>query len=133
MMEQIVAMLCAGLIHGDLSEFNVLVDSNGPVIIDMPQAVSAAGNNLPLRTGVLNVNNMRDAFGRVQPALLGSRYAHELWSLHESGSLTPATRLTGHFELDQTSADVDSVLAHIENERFEAQERERRLQEASQS
>jgi RIO kinase 1 len=126
MMGQIVRMLCAGLIHGDLSEFNVLVDGKGPVIIDLPQAVDAAGNNNSLAMLERDVNNMREAFGRVSPELLETEYAKEIWKLYESGELTPESVLAGRFERDASTPDVNAVLLQIEDERREAEARERR-------
>jgi RIO kinase 1 len=130
MLSQIVLMLCAGIIHGDLSEFNVLVDANGPVIIDLPQAVDAASNNNAFALFARDVNNLRDTFGRSAPELLETRYAHEIWAHYSAGQLTPTTPLTGQFELDETAADVEGVLAHIEEERRLAEERQLRLAEA---
>jgi RIO kinase 1 len=130
MIAQIVLMLCCGLIHGDLSEFNVLVDANGPVVIDLPQAVDAAGNNNAFRMLERDVNNMRETFGRSAPELLDTHYAHEIWKLYSAGELQPESPLTGQFEFDETAADVEGVLAHIEDERREAEERARRLAEA---
>lgn len=126
MIEQIVKMLCAGLIHGDLSEFNVLVDANGPVIIDLPQAVNAAGNNNAFSLFERDVNNMRETFGRAAPELLETQYAHEIWALYEVGELRPDSPLTGTFVRDETAADVEAVLFQIEEERREAEERQRR-------
>jgi RIO kinase 1 len=130
MIVQIVRMLCAGLIHGDLSEFNVLVDVNGPVIIDLPQAVNAAGNNNAFAMLERDVNNMRATFGRAAPELLETEYAREIWKLYEAGELTPTTPLTGLFARDPNAADVDAVLTTIEDERREAVERQRRRAEA---
>jgi RIO kinase 1 len=129
MMVQIVRMLCAGLIHGDLSEFNVLLDADGPVIIDLPQAVDAAGNNNAFAMLERDVNNMRTTFGAAAPELLDTEYACEMWALYEAGALTPETVLTGRFVRDTAAADVDAVLAQIEDERREAQERLRRRAE----
>jgi RIO kinase 1 len=126
MMGQIVRMLCAGLIHGDLSEFNVLVDATGPVIIDLPQAVHAAGNNNSFAMLERDVNNMREAFGRASSELQETEYAREIWRLYESGHLTPETVLTGRFERDTSAPDVDAVLVQIEEERLEAEARQRR-------
>ena len=127
MIRQIVRMLCAGLIHGDLSDFNVLVDGGGPVIIDLPQAVNAAGNNNAFRMLERDVNNMRATFGRAAPALLETEYAHEIWALYEAGALEPDSALTGRHARDATPADVDAVLRQIEDERREAEARQRRL------
>ena len=129
-MSQVVLMLGAGLIHGDLSEFNVLVDADGPVIIDLPQAVNAASNNNAFRMLERDVNNLRETFGRSAPELLQTHYAHEIWALYSAGELTPDSVLTGTFVFDETAADVEGVLAHIEDERREAEERQRRLMEA---
>ena len=130
MMRQVVRMLCAGLIHGDLSEFNVLIDAAGPVIIDLPQAVNAAGNNNALAMLERDVNNMRSTLGRALPELLETEYAREMWALYEAGELTPESVLTGRCARDTAAADVDAVLEHIEDERREAAERQRRRQEA---
>ena len=130
MILQIVRMLCAGLIHGDLSEFNVLLDVNGPVIIDLPQAVNAAGNNNAFAMLERDVNNMRATFARAAPELLETEYAREIWKLYEAGELTPASVLTGEFARDPTAADVGAVLDQIEVERLEAMERQRRRDEA---
>lgn len=129
MITQIVLMLCTGLIHGDLSEFNVLVDGAGPVVIDLPQAVDAASNNNAFRMLERDVNNMRETFGRSAPELLQTQYAHEIWKVYSAGALTPATRLTGEYEFDESAPDVDGVLAHIEEERRIAEERRLRLLE----
>jgi RIO kinase 1 len=130
MIAQITRMLCAGLIHGDLSEFNVLLDVDGPVIIDLPQAVNAAGNNNAFAMLERDVNNMRATFGRALPELLETEYAHEIWKLYEAGELTPDSVLTGRFAHDPAAADVEAVLSHIEDERREAEERQRRREEA---
>jgi RIO kinase 1 len=130
MIRQVVLMLCDGLIHGDLSEFNVLVDATGPVVIDLPQAVDAAGNNNAFRMLERDVNNLRETFGRAAPELLETHYAHEIWKLFGAGELQPESRLTGQFVFDETAADVEGVLAHIEDERREAEERALRLAEA---
>jgi RIO kinase 1 len=131
MMLQIVRMLCAGLIHGDLSEFNVLLDVDGPVIIDLPQAVNAAVNNNAFAMLERDINNMRATFGRAAPELLQTEYAREIWKLYEAGELTPATVLTGRFKRDPRAADVNAVLDTIETERLEALERQRRRDEAA--
>ncbi|MEO8309377.1 MAG: PA4780 family RIO1-like protein kinase [Pseudomonadota bacterium] len=130
MITQIVLMLCSGLIHGDLSEFNVLVDTTGPVVIDLPQAVDAASNNNAFRMLERDVNNMRETFGRSAPEILDTHYAHEIWKIYSAGELRPESELTGRFVFDETAADVEGVLANIEDARLEAEERERRRLEA---
>ena len=130
MMTQIVRMLCAGLIHGDLSEFNVLLDANGPVIIDLPQAVNAASNNNAFAMLERDVNNMREAVGRTVPELLETEYAREIWKLYEASELTPDSVLTGRFTRDSSTPDVNAVLHQIEEERLEAEARRRRRDEA---
>jgi len=125
MILQIVRALCAGLIHGDLSEYNVLVDSHGPVIIDLPQAVNAAGNNNAFAMFERDVNNMRATFARAAPALAETQYAREIWALYEANLLTPERPLTGLFVDDAGPADVAAVLATIEDERFAAEARAR--------
>lgn len=125
MIEQIVRMLCTGLIHGDLSEYNVLVDAGGPVVIDLPQAVNAAGNNNAFRMLERDVNNMRASFGRIAPELLDTEYAHEIWALYQSSELKPDTTLTGRFVHATEAADVGAVLDQIEEARREAEARQR--------
>ncbi|MBW8183107.1 PA4780 family RIO1-like protein kinase [Shewanella nanhaiensis] len=130
-MKDVQRMLCAGLIHGDLSEFNVLLDSSGPVIIDLPQAVDAAANNNAKRMLERDVNNMTQYYGQFASELLGSKYAKEMWALFESGKLTPEVELTGKFKESTKAADVDSVLAEIEAAFDEEQERKERIREAA--
>lgn len=124
---EIVRMLSAGLIHGDLSEFNVLVESDGPVIIDLPQAVNAAGNNNAERMLERDVDNMRNYFGKYAPDLLVTDYGKEIWALYESGDLHPESKLTGCFEHDTHSADVDELMAVIDSAKEEELERQERL------
>lgn len=125
MIGQIVRMLCAGLVHGDLSEYNVLIDVNGPVIIDLPQAVDAAGNNNAFRMLERDVNNMRASFARAAPELLETEYAREIWALYEAQELTPEVPLSGRFVDSSPDADVDAVLDQIEEARREAEIRQR--------
>lgn len=130
MMQYVARMLCAGVIHGDLSEFNVLVDEYGPVVIDMPQAVNAAANNNAESMLKRDVNNMRAYYGLFAPELLSTRYADEMWALYADGALTPETELTGEFEDPTESADVDGVLNEIMAAMAEEEERLERIREA---
>src|SRR6201996_5594523 len=114
LIRQIVRMLGVGLIHGDLSEFNVLVAPDGPVIIDLPQVVNAAGNNGALAMLERDVNNIRGTLGRFAPELLETQYAREMWSLFEQGELTANTELTGKYVRDETVADADAVMAAVD-------------------
>jgi len=123
LIRQITRMLSVGLIHGDLSEFNVLVGPDGPVIIDLPQAVNAAGNNGALAMLERDVNNIRNTLGRFAPELLETEFAREMWSLFEQGELRADSRLTGRFAKDETRADPGSILSVIEDAREEAIER----------
>lgn len=131
--KDIVRMLCAGLIHGDLSEFNVLVDSHGPVIIDLPQAIDAVANNNAAWMLERDVNNMRSYYGMFAPELLETQYAKEIWALFEAGKLTPETELTGLFDEPTEKADVDSVLVEIQEAYREEQERLARIHAEDQS
>jgi RIO kinase 1 len=129
-MQFIVRMLCAGLVHGDLSEFNVLVDEFGPVIIDLPQAVDAAGNNNAQSMLARDVNNISSYYAQFAPELLGTQYAKEIWALYESGDLHPDTELTGVFIDSEEAADVDVVLLEIKAAWDEEQARLERLRDA---
>ena len=113
-MQYVVRMLCVGLIHGDLSEFNVLVDEQGPVIIDLPQAVDAAGNNNAESMLTRDVNNMRRYYGQFAPELLNTHYAKEIWALYEDGVLLADSKLTGQFEENLLDVDLDEVMDVIE-------------------
>jgi len=130
MITQIVRMLCAGVIHGDLSEYNVLLDASGPVIIDLPQAVAAASNNNAFSMFERDVNNMRAAFARGAPELLQTQYAQEIWKLYQAGALTPETALTGRYTEELGEADLGAVLDQIEQARREAEARQRGREEA---
>ena len=123
MMRYVVRMLCAGLVHGDLSEFNVLLDAYGPVIIDLPQAVNAAANNHAKAFLLRDVHNMTRYYGQFAPALLNSRYGEEIWALYEAGELRPDVALTGEFNDPDGAANVEDVLAEIKAAFEEEQER----------
>ncbi len=125
---EVVRMLCAGVIHGDLSEFNILIGGDGPVIIDLPQAVDAAGNNHAQAMLERDVANLRNYFGRFAPALLTTQYGREIWAHFEAGTLTPDVLLTGRFERKQKAVDMESVLREIEDTRLEEAARLLRMQ-----
>ena len=123
----IVKMLCAGIVHGDLSEFNVLVDKDGPVIIDLPQAVNASANNNAKAMLMRDVRNMTEYYSQFAPELKGSKYAQEMWALYEQGDLHSDTELSGEFEDDSSEADIDAVIEEINAAYEEEQERRQRL------
>lgn len=126
---EVVRMLCAGVVHGDLSEFNILVSANGPVIIDLPQAVDAAGNNHAQAMLARDVNNLRTYFGQFVPALLETQYAEEIWALYEHGKLHPESKLSGRFECTLPEVDLESVMREIDDTLKEEEARLLRLQE----
>jgi RIO kinase 1 len=130
-MHHIMRMLCVGIIHGDLSEFNVLVDDYGPVIIDLPQAVDAAGNNNARSMLDRDVRNMTQYYGQYAPELLTTKYAKEMWALYEEGELTPETVLTGHFDEPESDVDVDAVMAEIRAALEEEERRREYLKESA--
>ena len=122
---QVVRMLCAGLIHGDLSEYNVLMAADGPVIIDLPQAVDAAVNNSAAAMLERDVGNLTAWFGRFAPELLATDYGREIWSLYRNGTLTPEFKLTGHFAANEGPVDLAGVVREIEDVAKEEELRQR--------
>jgi RIO kinase 1 len=124
---QIVLMLCAGIVHGDLSEYNVLVGADGPVIIDLPQAIDAAGNNNAARMLERDVANMTAYFGRFAPELLVSDYGREIWKLYASGQLKPESVLSGRFTACEKPADVRGVMREIDYERISHERRQAKV------
>jgi len=132
LIREVVRMLCAGVVHGDLSEFNILLAADGPVIIDLPQAVDAAGNNHAQRMLLRDVTNLQDFFGRFAPELMQTQYGPEIWALYERGVLQPDTPLTGLFERRTGPVDVGSVIREIDDARDEEAARRLRMQMARQ-
>ena len=132
---EVVRMVCAGVVHGDLSEFNILLaDEAGqdvPVIIDLPQAVDAAGNNHAQRMLLRDVANLRDFFGQFAPELLGSDYGPEIWSLYQQGVLAQDTLLTGRFDRSTADVDLSAVMREIDDARAEDAARRLRMQQAA--
>jgi RIO kinase 1 len=128
LLAQVVRMLCAGIVHGDLSEFNILLGADGPVIIDLPQAVDAAGNNHAARMLLRDVTNLGDFFGRFAPELRGTRYGHEIWDLYRRGLLHPGVELSGRFALAGGAVDLDGVMREIDDARAEEAARRLRMQ-----
>ncbi len=126
---EVVRMLCAGVIHGDLSEFNILLAADGPVIIDLPQAVDAAGNNHAQRMLLRDVANLRDFFGQFAPALLRTDYGPEIWSLYVAGVLSNEMVLTGRFAQSTAAVDVGGLMREIDD--AQAEEAARRLRMAT--
>ncbi|ASJ72596.1 PA4780 family RIO1-like protein kinase [Granulosicoccus antarcticus] len=129
MMQYVLRMLCVGLVHGDLSEFNVLMTEDGPVIIDLPQAVDAAGNNHAPTMLARDVANITRYYAQYVPELAQTRYAEELWALHEAGALHPDMQLTGKFIVEEHDIDVGSVLQQIDEAYREEMERRERMAE----
>jgi RIO kinase 1 len=123
LLRQVVLMLCAGVIHGDLSEYNILVDAEGPVIIDLPQAIDAAGSSVASSMLERDVSNLATFFAPTLPELTGSQYGLEIWNLYEAGLLTPDTPLTGFVALPDKPADVGAVMREIALAREEEAER----------
>jgi len=129
LLKEVVRMLCAGVVHGDLSEFNVLLAADGPVVIDLPQAVDAAGNNHARRMLLRDVENLRNFFGQFAPALLGTRYGDEIWHLYERGLLRVESVLTGTHARDTGPVDLGNVLREVDDAREEEAARRLRMQQ----
>jgi RIO kinase 1 len=127
LLREVVRMLCAGVVHGDLSEFNILLAEDGPVVIDLPQAIDAAGNNHAARMLLRDVGNLRAFFGAFAPELLKTQYGPEMWALYESGVLTPDTPLTGRFVQRSGAVDLAAVMREVEDARDEEAARQLRM------
>jgi RIO kinase 1 len=123
-LQEVVKMLCAGVVHGDLSDFNVLLAWDGPVIIDFPQAVDAAQNRNAKKLLVRDVRNLTSFLGRYTKRLRKTNYGEEMWALYEAGDLRPDTKLTGRYRASTHQADTTSLLAEIEA--LEAETRRKR-------
>ena len=130
LIDEVVRMLCAGVIHGDLSGFNILIGADGPVIIDLPQAVDAAGNNHAEAMLLRDVGNLTNYFGQFAPALLKTAYGAEMWAHYRAGTLTPESHLTGRYVRVEKEVDLDGVLSEIEDVRLEQAARLLRIQAA---
>lgn len=130
LLKEVVRMLCAGIVHGDLSEFNILLSADGPVIIDLPQAVDAAGNNHAMSMLERDVGNLAAFFGQFAPELLTTQYGKEIWALYAHGELTPEVVLTGRFKQDFKPVDLKSVVRVIDAVRDDEAKRQMRLAEA---
>jgi len=125
----VIRMLNAGIVHGDLSEFNILLGAHGPVIIDLPQAVNAAGNNHASSMLERDVDNLAGYFGRFAPSLLGTQYGKEIWALYAHGDLTTESKLTGYVAPEATPVDLKSVLRVIEDVRRDEEKKQARTTE----
>lgn len=130
LLKEVVRMLCAGIVHGDLSEFNILLSAHGPIIIDLPQAVDAAGNNHAMSMLERDVGNLADFFGQFAPELINTHYGKEIWALYAKGALTPETVLTGQFKQDNKPVDLKSVVRVIDAVREDEAKKQMRLAEA---
>ena len=128
LLREVVRMLCAGVVHGDLSEFNILLAADGPVIIDLPQAIDAAGNNHAPRMLLRDVANLRDFFGQFAPELLRTQYGAEMWQLFQRGVLSTETVLSGRFEQQRGAFDLSGVMREIDAARDEEAARRLRMQ-----
>jgi RIO kinase 1 len=113
LLREVVKMLCAGIIHADLSDFNVLLSADGPVIIDFPQVVDPAGNQNARKLLLRDVKNLTDFLSRFAPELRKTRYGLEMWSLYERSELDPQTPLTGRHDAKKEPANVSSLLEDI--------------------
>ena len=127
LLDEVIRMLMAGVIHGDLSEFNILVAADGPVIIDLPQAVDAAGNNHAKAMLDRDVTNLAQYFGRFAPELLGTDYGAELWQAYEGGTLAVGMPLTGRVAAPTAAVDLETLIEEIDDARYEEEAKRMRM------
>jgi RIO kinase 1 len=113
LLREVVRMLCAGVVHGDLSDFNVLMGTDGPVIIDLPQAVDPSKNQNARKLLLRDVDNLQRFLSRFVPSARRAPYAEEMWSLYERNQLTPETVLRGQYQASQKKADTGALLELI--------------------
>ncbi|MBL9102667.1 MAG: phosphotransferase [Myxococcales bacterium] len=113
LLESVVKMLCAGIVHGDLSEFNVLMAADGPVIIDFPQAVDPASNASARKLLIRDVDNLLRFLGRHFHGVRPLPYAQEMWELYQQNRLFPETILRGRVARSERPAATGDVLALI--------------------
>jgi len=130
LLDEVVTMLCEGMVHGDLSEYNILLAADGPVIIDLPQAVNAAGNHEAAAMLERDVDNLATYFGQFAPQLLTTQYGKEIWRLYEAGELKSGVPLTGRISADTTKVDMKALLRELEETRLEQEDKIRRIQAA---
>lgn len=128
LLDEVIRMLCEGMVHGDLSEYNILLAADGPVIIDLPQAVNAAGNNEAPVMLERDVENLATYFGQFAPQLLGTQYGKEIWKLYEAGELKVGAQLTGRIAADTRKVDMAALMQELEETRLEQEEKMRRMQ-----
>lgn len=128
LLDEVIRMLCEGMVHGDLSEYNILLAADGPVIIDLPQAVNAAGNNEAPVMLERDVENLATYFGQFAPQLLGTQYGKEIWKLYEAGELKVGAQLTGRIAADARKVDMAALMHELEETRLEQEEKMRRMQ-----
>lgn len=124
LVQEVVRMLCVGVVHGDLSDFNILMSTNGPVIIDLPQAIDTAQNRNAQKLLLRDVNNLKHFFGRYSRKLLCLKYGPEMWDLYEKGTLEPDTVLTGIFHVSKKKVDSNAILREIQDAAREESERQ---------
>lgn len=128
LIREVVKMLCAGVVHGDLSDFNVLMGAHGPVIIDFPQSLDAAGNQNAreiLLRDVANLNRFLLGHGAPEQPL---KHGAEMWEKYARGELRPDSVLTGKHKGSEARVDLMGLIRELEaDERDEQRRRAGRL------